>query len=89
MQKLNEDIKQKFLNEFGKNVRKIRKCQKLTQVELALRINRDDKKISRIERGLYDIKLTSLLIIAKALQVSVSELINLKNINLLQEHIWE
>lgn len=89
MANINDEIKKEFLIEFGKNVRKIRKNKKLTQVDLSVRINMDDKKISRIERGLYDIKLSSLLIIAKSLEVNVLELIDLKKLDYYQKNIWE
>lgn len=89
MQKLNEEIKQKFLLEFGRNVRKIRKHKKLSQYDLAFRINGDEMKISRIERGLYNFGISSLLILAKALEVEVIELFKIEDIKFLQNNIWE
>ncbi len=89
MAKLNDDIKQQFLIEFGKNVKKIRKQRKISQLELAIKINGDNNKISRIERGLYDFKLSSLLIIANVLEVELNELINLENINFFKNNIWQ
>ena len=41
MATLNKNIKQQFLDEFGKNLRAIRKQKDLTQVDLALKINGD------------------------------------------------
>ena len=87
--KLNEKIQEQFLTEFGENVRNIRKNLNITQTDLALRINGDETKISRIERGKYNFGITTILILAKALNVEVKELLNLENINYYKKHIWE
>lgn len=89
MKEQNEKIKNQFLIEFGKNVREIRKNKKLTQIELAMRINGDNNKIGRIERGAYNFKISSLLIIAQALEVEVVELFNIKDLNLLKNRILQ
>jgi len=89
MKEQNEKIKNQFLIEFGKNVREIRKNKKLTQIELAMRINGDNNKIGRIERGVYNFKISSLLIIAQALEVEVIELFNIKDLNLLKNRILQ
>lgn len=89
MKQLNEKIKNEFLVEFGLNVRKIREQKNLTQTELANRINGDAKKISRIELGRYNFKISTLLIIAEALDVDVSELFNISNIDYLKQNIYK
>ena len=89
MKQQNKEVKDQFLVEFGKNVKKIRKEKKLSQLDLAMRINGDDKKISKIERGVYNFKIASLLIIAQALDVEVKELFNITNLNLLKKNILE
>ena len=87
MKQQNEEVKDQFLVEFGKNVKKIRKEKKLSQLDLAMRINGDDKKISRIERGEYNFGIASLLIVAQALEVDLSELFNIKNIDYFKNNI--
>lgn len=87
--KLNIQIKEEALKEFGDNVKRIRKKQELTQLDLALKINGDDAKICRIENGKYNFKYITILILAKTLKVNIEELINLKNINFHINHIWE
>ncbi len=87
--KLNEEVKKQFLIEFGKNLRKIRKQKKMSQTNLAMRINGDIQKIGRIERGEYDFKISSILILANVLEISVEQLIGFKNINNLKKLIWE
>ena len=86
---LNEKIKNEFLIEFGKNIRKIRRRKNLTQNDLAIRLNGDKQKISRLERGLYDFKISSLLVIAYGLDIQVGELLKIKNIEFFKKNIWE
>lgn len=85
---LNEKVKQDFLKDFGENVRKIRKKKKMTQLELAARINGDEMKISRIERGLYNFGVSSILILAKALEVEVCDLWDIKQLDFYSKRIW-
>jgi len=89
MRRQKEKTKSLFLEELGKNVKKIRKIKKLTQIDLAMRINGDDNKISRIERGLYNFNVTSLLVLANALEVTLNELLDIKNIDFLIKTILE
>lgn len=86
---LNKKIQQQFLEEFGENIKRIRIKKNLTQTDLALRINGDVTKIGRIERGEYNFGITSLLILAKAFEVDVLELLKIKNRKYYQKHIWE
>jgi len=44
-----------------------------------MRINGNDNNISRIERGLYNFNVTSLLVLANALEVTLNELLDTKN----------
>jgi len=87
--KINEEIMQRFLIEFGENFKKIRLKKKLSQTIIASRINGDEKKIGRIERGEYNFGIASILILAYALDVKVCELISIDNIEFLKTHIWE
>ncbi len=89
MRKQNEKIRDQFLIEFGKNVRRIRREKKLTQMDLAMRINGDSNKISRIERGEYNFKISSLLVVAQALDIEVIELFKIKNLDYLKHNILE
>jgi len=86
--KVNEDVQKKFLSELGKQIKKIRKDKKMTQEDVAIRLNGDLQKISRIERGIYDFKISSLLIIAYGLDVEVNELLKIKNIEKFKNLIW-
>lgn len=89
MKQQNKEIKDLFLIEFGKNVKRLRKKKKLTQIELANRINGDAKKISRIEKGEYNFGIASLLIVAQVLEVDLLELFNIKNIDYFKNNILE
>ena len=60
----------------GKNVRELRKRCRLTQVELAEKIECDQKQISRIELGLVHPSLVVCLKLANAFDVSVDTLLD-------------
>lgn len=62
------------LTSFGQNVRRIRGSSGLTQNRVAAQADLDPTYISGIERGTRNPSLLSIARIAKALQVSVSEL---------------
>ena len=62
------------LNVLGKNVRRQREENKLTQEALAERANLDPTYISGIERGVRNPSILSVVRIAKALRVTASKL---------------
>lgn len=68
-------IKQEILNIVGSNIRKVRKSKNMTQVELADKLKVDPGKIGRTERGEYDFKISSLIYIARGLDVKICELL--------------
>ena len=59
---------------FGRNVRKFRQARKLSMQKLADIAEIEQSQIVRIEAGIINTKLSTILIIAKALQVSPAEL---------------
>ena len=85
---LNQKVKNQFLIDFGKNFKKIREEKGMSQTDLAMRINGDNSKISQIERGIYDFKISTLLIVAEALGVDAGKLFSFENIDKYQEQIW-
>ena len=62
------------LASFGLNVRKRRESLELTQLEAAERADLDPTYISGIERGVRNPSLISIARVAKALDITVSEL---------------
>ena len=62
---------------FGKNVRKARKAKKLTMQELANIAEIELSQVSRIETGKINTKLSTILILARALEVNPKELFDL------------
>ena len=62
------------LASFGLNVRKRRESLDLTQIEAAERADLDPTYISGIERGVRNPSLISIARVAKALDITVSEL---------------
>ena len=67
-----------FHKKFGQKVRELRKERGLTQEELSLEIGTDNSYISNIENARYDIPLSRVRLIAKALQIDMRELFNFK-----------
>ncbi len=61
-------------NVVGKNIKTIRKAKKWTQAQLAEKVGLEPVSIARIETGLNFPKEENLTSIAKALNVSVSDL---------------
>ncbi len=65
-----------FLKKFGKRIAILRKRRGMSQEEFADVSGKMINTISNIERGLSDPKITTLLSIAKALNISVETLFN-------------
>lgn len=61
----------------GLNIREIREAKNITQQELAYRCDFEKSNLSRIESGKTNITIKNLWKISIALEVSMSELINL------------
>jgi transcriptional regulator with XRE-family HTH domain len=61
---------------FGRNVRAARLAQGWTQEELAHRSGLASVQVSRIERGKREVRITTLLRLVRALDVSADELLN-------------
>jgi transcriptional regulator with XRE-family HTH domain len=68
----------KFLKLLGNRIRELRKQRKITQVELAVLCNNYAEQIGRIERGELNVSVCTLRVIAKALNITLSELTNLE-----------
>lgn len=67
-------IESRFL--LGSHVKDLRKEQQLTQTQLGLMTGLDRSYISRVERGRCNITLSSIMLIANALGVSPSDLLD-------------
>lgn len=78
---IEEEKKKSLLLTIGENIRRIRKSKDLTQADLAFKLNADTSKIGRTERGEYDFKISSLLAIAKGLDVNICDLLISKSSN--------
>ena len=62
------------LKKFGENIRKLRNVQKLSLRDVSVNCNIDNSKISKIEQGQVNITLTTILDLAKGLNIQPSEL---------------
>ena len=66
--------KQQVLLKFGNRVRKLRKAKGLSQEAFASLCGLDRTYISGIERGVRNVSLANISLIAEALGISLSEL---------------
>lgn len=69
---------EKLLKAIGKRIKEIRRKRNLTQVELGVKCNNYAEQIGRIERGQLNVTISTLNILAQALQVTLSELVNIE-----------
>lgn len=68
-------IKKETPIRIGKTIRKVREAKGLTQIELANKIGSDRQYLYKIEAAKVGISITKLAIIAKALEVSLKDLV--------------
>lgn len=64
----------KSIRLLGKRIRELRKSQKISQVQLAFEASLPREQVSRIERGTINSRISTILAIARALQVHVKDL---------------
>lgn len=65
---------EQVLKSFGSHLRAIRQSEKISQEDLAAKADLDRTYISGIERGLRNVSLLNIVRLAKALNVSLSDL---------------
>lgn len=75
---MNKDDKQ-ILKDFGKRLKSIRLDKNFTQEKLAFSIGVEISQISRIERGLINTSLLSIIKISTVLQIAPSDLLEPEN----------
>lgn len=68
----------KFLKALGKKIKGLRKAQKISQDQLAYESNMHRTHINRIENGKLDAGISKLRAIAKALNISLKELVDVE-----------
>jgi len=70
---------QEFLNQLGSRIRELRTEKELSQEKLSFECGLDRTYIGSVERGERNIAVINLKKICTALNVSISELLNLEN----------
>ena len=63
------------IKKFGLNIKKLREAKELSFRELSYACDIDNSKISKIEKGQINITFTTILQLARALEVTPSELL--------------
>jgi transcriptional regulator with XRE-family HTH domain len=71
---------EQVLNAFGKHLAKLRQSRGLTQKELAFRASMEVARVSRIERGVTNATLITLLSLANGLDMPVSKLVTFDHV---------
>jgi transcriptional regulator with XRE-family HTH domain len=72
-------------NNFGKLIKKIRKSKKITQEDLAEKIEMQTSYISKIERGAVEPRLNTILKLKNALNISGNKIIGEADQNLIDK----
>ena len=67
---------EKAIRLLGKKVRELRKKQKLSQSQLAYEANIPRMQVSRIERGEINTSISTIIAIARVLEVQIKDLFN-------------
>lgn len=75
---LNQD-KKEILKKLGENLRDLREERDYTQEELANELGLEISQISRIERGVINTSIYTIITIASFLKADYKELFNFKN----------
>jgi len=65
----------KALKKFGQHLRELRERKNLSLRDLSYACDIDNSKISKIEKGAINITFTTMMQLAEALEVSLSELL--------------
>jgi transcriptional regulator with XRE-family HTH domain len=71
-------FKERALKEFGKNFAKLRKEKNLSLRQVSQSCNLDNSKIAKIEKGMINISLTTLLELSDGLDVDPQKLLDCK-----------
>ena len=72
--------KEEFLKRLGENIIRLRDKKGLRQIDLATKLNIDDSSLRRIESGRTNPTIITLRSIADALEVNLSEIVDVKKI---------
>jgi transcriptional regulator with XRE-family HTH domain len=75
---MNNTRDEKRMAAFGAHVRKLRKASKLTMKELAFEADIELSQVHRIEKGLINPTLTTILVLADALKMPASKVFEFK-----------
>ncbi|GGD60701.1 transcriptional regulator [Emticicia aquatilis] len=76
---MNNVRNKELLIRFGLNLKRLREQQGLSQEELYYRANLSKNQIGNIERGEVNTTISTVYVIAKALQIDVKELFMFEN----------
>lgn len=74
---MNKAVDKKALRKFGQRLNSLRKQKNLSLRELSYACNVDNSKISKIEKGLVNITFNTIVQLAEALEIKVSELMDI------------
>lgn len=70
-------MQEKYLENLGIKIKRLRKDKKLTLSALCYKNGLEPSTISRVEKAQVDVKISTLIKIAKALEIKLSDLIEI------------
>lgn len=70
-------MQENYFKKLGEKIKRLRKDKKLTLSSLCYKNGLEPSTVSRVEKAQVDVKLSTLLKIAKALGVKINDLVNL------------
>jgi transcriptional regulator with XRE-family HTH domain len=71
----------KILEVIAKNIKQARELSNLSQADLGQIVGLSQTQVSKIEKGISDTTITNLETFARALNISISDLMNIQDIN--------
>ena len=72
---MNNKRNEAYLKAFGEHLRKLRKKQGMTMIELAFEADVEYSQIAKIERGLLNTTISTILVLSQALKVKPADLL--------------
>lgn len=69
-------MQENYFKKLGERIKKLRKDKKLTLSSLCYKNGLEPSTVSRVEKAQVDVKLSTLLKIAKALEIKLNDLVN-------------
>jgi DNA-binding Xre family transcriptional regulator len=85
---INTNSKSLFLQAFGEHIKSLRQQREMSQGELADKCRTNIRKIGRTERGEYDFKFSSLMVLCIGLELNIEDILKFDFPKHLYDEFW-